>query len=522
MVHSGVRVGVTLCLMAMAWSAPLAADQVKVAGGLLEGIAGTVAGVRAFLGIPYAAPPVGALRWKAPQPAPKWDGVRKADRFGNRCVQTNPFPDMAFRSAAESEDCLSLSVWTPATTATARLPVMVWIHGGGFFSGAGDEGRHEGSVLASKGVVLVDINYRLGVLGFMAHPELTAESATKTSGNYGLLDQIASLQWVHDNIAAFGGDPGQVTIFGESAGSFSVCALMSSPLAKGLFQRAIGQSGAYFSAGAGTLPLWPLAQAEKLGTGLATSIGAKSLADLRARPPADLIKAVGSESTKFAPIIDGRVLAEDPWDIFAAGHQHHVPLLAGWNSAEIKAAPTTAAAFTATLEKQFPDDKAAALKAYPASSDREASASGVALASDNFIGYGTWKWIEMHTLTGAAPVYRYLFDQIVPTATGDPSPNDPGAGHASDIEFAFHALESRKLAWRPADRQVADLMVAYWTNFAKRGNPNGTGLPTWPAWTVNGNRQVMRINAQAKSESEEHRDRYELQDAVARRQRTNR
>jgi para-nitrobenzyl esterase len=486
------------------------ADQVRISTGLVEGIKGAVAGVREFRGIPYAAAPVGSLRWKAPQPAAAWAGVRKADEFGNRCVQTNPFGDMVWRSAAESEDCLYLSVWTPAASAAARLPVMFWIHGGGFFSGASDEGRHEGSTLASKGVVIVEINYRLGLMGFLSHPELTAESPTKTSGNYGLLDQVAALQWVKTNIAAFGGDPNMVTIFGESAGSLAVSALMASPLAKGLFHRAIGQSGGYF---ADTLPLLPRATAEKLGTELAAAVGATSLAALRATAPADLVKTVGRASTRYVPTIDGYFLPDTPLNIYAAGRQAHVPLLAGWNSAEIKVRSITVDAFTAQVKKQFGEDDEKALTLYPAGSDAEARRSATAVASDNFIGYGTWKWIEAHAATGGSPVYRYLFDQIIPTANGDPAPDDPGAAHATDIEYVFSTLDARKVAWRPADRQVSELMVAYWTSFAKTGNPNGPGLPAWPTFGTGGTREVMRINAASKAEPEQHRDRYLFHDA---------
>ena len=489
---------------------PQATDHVQTATGLVEGIKGAVSGVREFRGIPYAAPPVGPLRWKAPQPAASWTGVRKSDQFGNRCIQTNPFGDMVWRSAAESEDCLYLSVWTPATSAGARLPVMFWIHGGGFFSGASDEGRHEGSTLASKGVVVVEINYRLGLMGFLSHPELTAESPTKTSGNYGLLDQVAALQWVKANIAAFGGDPNLVTIFGESAGSLSVSALMASPLANGLFHRAIGQSGGYF---AHTLPLLPRAAAEMLGADLAASVGATSLAALRAMPPADLVKTVGRASTRYAPTLDGHFLPDAPLNIYAAGRQARVPLLAGWNSAEIKAPPVTVDAFTAQVKKQFGDDAGMALKLYPAGSDAEARRSATAVASDNFMGYNTWKWIEAHATTGGSPVYRYLFDQIVPTAKGDPAPDDPGAGHATDIEYVFSTLDTRKVVWRPVDRQVSELMVAWWTNFAKTGNPNGAGLPAWPAFGAGGKREVMRINATSKAEPEQHRDRYLFHDS---------
>ncbi len=493
-----------------------AADQVRVSGGLLEGTTGSRPGIRAFLGIPYAAPPVGPRRWKAPEAAIKWTGIRPANRFGNRCVQTSPFPDMVFQSPAESEDCLYLSVWTPARTAGEKLPVMVWIHGGGYFSGASDERRHDGSVLASKGVILVTLNYRLGVLGFLAHPDLTAESPYKASGNYGLLDQIAALRWVHDNIAAFGGDPAKVTVFGESAGSFAVSALMASPMANGLFARAIGESGAHFSAPDGTLATAPLAKAERWGTELATSMGARTLADLRALPAASFAKAIAANPTKFSPVVDGYSLTADPWDIFAQGKQSHVPLLAGWNSAESKVmipSASNAAALEAELRKQFPGKEAEAMKAYPACDAWQTKLSAIALTSDNFLVYSTWKWIEMHLATGKSPVYRYLFDHVIPTETGDAPADDPGAQHASDIEYVFSTLDTRKLAWRASDRKVADLFTSYWTNFAKTGNPNGPGLPQWPAYDT-AKRQLLRLNANPKAETETNRARYELQDAV--------
>jgi para-nitrobenzyl esterase len=493
-------------------------NEVRLTSGAATGVSGMQPGVRMFLGLPYAAPPVGPLRWAPPQPPASWTGVRRADRFGNRCIQTNPFPDMAFRSAMESEDCLTLSVWTPAQSSAERLPVMVWIHGGGFFSGASDEGRHEGSVLASKGVVVVAINYRLGVLGFLAHPELTAESAHRSSGNYGLLDQVAALQWVKTNIGAFGGDANQVTIFGESAGSFAVSALMASPLSAGLFARAIGQSGAYL--GNSSLALVPLAKAEALGLELGTTLGATSLAALRARPAAALVKAVGVDSTRFVPILDGHLLPADPWDVFASGRQHRVPLVAGWTSAEIKVASATTAGHSDNLRRQFPNDIQAAERAYAASSDTEARLAATALASDNFIGYNTWKWIETHAATAGVPVFRYLFDHVVPTATGEPAADDPGAGHASDIDFAFHTLDARKLAWRAVDRRVADLMVTYWTNFAKTGAPSGPGVPTWPPVGTTGARQVMRIHATSQVEPERNRARYELLDTVETRKRS--
>ncbi|MGD8277872.1 MAG: carboxylesterase family protein [Gemmatimonadota bacterium] len=492
--------------------------QVRTATGIVEGIATAQPGVMAFLGIPYATPPVGPLRWAPPEPAASWEGVRPATAFGDRCVQTNPFPDMLFQSGKESEDCLSLSIWTTAAgSEDAALPVMVWIHGGGFFSGAGDEKRHDGAVLASKGVVLVHLNYRLGVLGFLAHPELTAESEHHASGNYGLLDQIAALEWVRDNIRAFGGDPGNVTIFGESAGSFSVSALMASPLSAGLFQKAIGESGAYL--GNRSLAAVALANAEEAGSAFAGRVGASALADLRAVAAPDLIAAVRAARTGFSPIIDGYVLVEDPWDTYAKGAQHHVPLLAGWNSAESKLPPTTVAAFLEQLRRAFPDDDdyAAARAVFPANDAREARLSAIALASDNFIGYNTWKWIELHAATGGSPVYRYLFDQVIPTADGDPPADDPGAAHASDIEYVFNTLDSKPLAWRDSDRLVADMMASYWTNFAKTGDPNGDGLPEWPVWGPD--HRLMRLNADAAAEIEAHRDRYEFLDRIATRRR---
>jgi len=491
-------------------------NQVRVAQGVLEGIDAAKPGIRAFLGIPYAAPPVGDKRWTAPEPPASWEGVRSAAQFGDRCIQTNPFPDMLFQSPAESEDCLTLSVWTPAKMGD-HVPVMVWIHGGGFFSGASDEQRHDGSALASKGVVLVAINYRLGLLGFFAHPELTAESLHHASGNYGLMDQIAALRWVHDNIAAFGGDPSNVTIFGESAGSFAVSALMASPLAQGLFQKAIGQSGAYF--GSGGLSAVTLSAAEKGGTDLAAAVGATSLAELRATPPAKLIASIGRNSVRFSPIIDGYVLPADPWDVYSAGRQAKVPLLAGWNSAEIKLPPTTVAAFEQQVHRAFPQNYEAAHAVYPAHDDREARASAIAMASDGFIAYSTWKWIEVHAATGGVPVYRYLFDEPMPTDSGPPPPDDPGAAHAMDIEYVFETLDSRHLAWREEDRKVADLTATFWTNFAKTGDPNGPGVPTWPAWGANGEHQLMRINAAAAAEPEQHRDRYEFLDKLNQRRR---
>jgi para-nitrobenzyl esterase len=489
--------------------------QVRVAQGELLGIDAAKPGVRAFLGIPYAAPPVGNKRWTPPEPPASWPDIRSAAKFGNRCIQTHPWSDMLFQSAAESEDCLTLSVWTPGK-AGARLPVMVWIHGGGFFAGANDERRHDGSALASKGVVLVAINYRLGVMGFLAHPELTAESPKHASGNYGLLDQIAALRWVKDNIAAFGGDPNNVTIFGESAGSLAVSALMASPLARGLFHKAIGESGAY----AGGRDMISLAEAERRGSELASAVGVASLAQLRATPAAKVIDALGKDFARFWPIVDGYVLPADPEAVYTAGNQDKVPLLAGWNSAEVKLPPTTVAAFEQQLATAFPQDLDSARVVYPANDDRQARLSAIALASDNFIAHGTWKWIELHAATGGGvAVYRYLFDQPMPTDSGPPPVDDPGAAHAMDIEYVFETLDSRHLAWRDVDRKVSDLTATMWTNFAKTGDPNGPGVPAWPKWNAPGEKRLMRINAVAAAEPEKDRARHEFLDRLERRRR---
>ncbi len=494
-------------------------------------------GVWAFLGIPFGAAPVGARRWTAPERSGGWAGVRVADRFGDRCLQ--PPTDWLFQSAAESEDCLSLSVWTPAPDGEG-LPVMVWIHGGAYYLGAGDEQRYDGSRLAAKGVVLVTINYRLGILGFLAHPELSAESPHGASGNYGLLDQILALEWVRDNIAAFGGDPGNVTIFGESAGSGAVNALMASPLADGLFHRAIGQSGAHFASpladallrraigqsgaylGSGPLSLASRDAAEQVGTTFEEQSGATGLEGLRGLAAESLMTLAAGFS--FAPIVDGHVLPSHVWDVFANGEQHPVPLLAGWTSAEAKyLPPLTRAQLDAHLREAFPEDYETARAFYPASNDREARLSSIALRSERgFVVYGTWKWIESHANDGRALVFRYLFDQVVPTETGPPAEDDPGAVHASDIEYVFQTLDTRPLAWRDEDREVADLMATWWTNFAKAGDPNGAGVPNWPPWRTDGTGQVMVIDASPAAEVDQDRARFEFLDRVETREhRTN-
>jgi para-nitrobenzyl esterase len=506
---------------------PVASAQspVKTDAGLVSGAESSAPGVRQYLGIPYAAPPVGPNRWKAPQPAAKWDGVKAATTFGARCVQARVFGDMEFRDEM-SEDCLVANVWTPAQAAGARLPVMVWIYGGGFQAGSASEPRQDGARLAAKGVVVVSFNYRLGLMGFLAHPALSKESPHQASGNYGILDQIAALQWVQKNAAAFGGDPGNVTIFGESAGSFSVSILMASPLAKGLFHKAIGESGASFPSGP-QAPLGgaSLASAEADGEKFAASVNAPTLDALRARPALDLLGGPGTPARWFSPIVDGHVLPAPVAEIFGKGQQHKVPLLAGWNAGEVRSSVTlnprkpTAESFKAELTKRFGGSADAMQKVYPAATDAEAIEAAAALASDAFISYGTWKWLEVHRATGGAKVYRYLFDRDIPIEAGRVqnglavTSKDIGARHAGEIEYVFGTLDTIKnVTWAPEDRALASAMMDYWTSFAKTGAPVAAGQPAWPAFDKAGG-PVMFLGDKVRIAPEAHRDRYEAFDA---------
>src|SRR5580692_7130154 len=356
------------------------AGQVRTEAGSVEGSTSTDGKVQIFKGVPYAAPPVGALRWKEPQPVPSWQGVRKATEFGARCMQGNVFGDMVFRDAAPSEDCLYLNVWTPNASPGAKLPVMVWIYGGGFQAGATSEPRQDGEALAHKGVVIVSMNYRLGIFGFFSHPELTKESPHHASGNYGLLDQAAALQWVRKNIAAFGGDPDNVTIFGESAGSFSVCALMASPTSKSLIHRAIGESGAFFGR---TLSAKPVAESEQDGVKFGASIGADTLEKLRAMNSQETLDAASKDKNlfRFGPNIDGYFFPESPSEIFAKGHQAHIPLLAGWNHDEgnyhmfFGTDAPTKENFAKKARETYSEKAPDILKAFPAETDEQAKSS---------------------------------------------------------------------------------------------------------------------------------------------------
>ena len=491
---------------AAAGSAPI----IRTTGGAVQGIT-LPSGVHAFRGIPFAAPPVRELRWRPPQPAARWQGVRPADRFANQCMQARVFSDMMFRNAGVSEDCLYLNVWAPSNArAGSGLPVLVYFFGGGFVAGDGSEFRYDGESLARRGIVVVTTSYRLGIFGFFAHPELTAESPQHASGNYGLMDQAAALRWVRANVAAFGGDPQRVTIAGESAGSMSVSAQMASPLARGLFARAIGESGALFSSSG---PMSTRAQMEQSGTRFAESVGAPSLAALRALSATELLEMAGRQGApRFWPSVDGSFFPQAPAEIYAAGRQAHVPLLAGWNSEEsswrsLTRLPTSDSA-TAVLTRVFGERAGEAARYYPARDSVEATQSLTDLASDRFIAYSTWKWLDAHAATSGQPVYRYFYAR--------PRPGARGAVHSAEIEYALGNLATNKVyAWTPDDEKVSQLMESYFANFIASGDPNGAGLPKWPVGTpgANGDVQRLRIDVETRAEPEP-RARYRFLDQV--------
>ena len=489
--------------------------QIKTDKGKVEGSYTTDQKVIAFKGIPYAAPPVGDLRWQPPQPAAKWKDVRPAKEFGSHCVQTGGYPDMVFHDPGPSEDCLTLNVWKPAGAKKGSLPVMVGIYGGGFTTGGTSEYRQDGQYLAHRDVVVVSMNYRLGIFGFFVNSELTAESKHHASGNYGLMDVTAAIEWVKHNIADFGGDPKNVTIFGESAGSFAVSAQMASPLSKDLISKAIGESGAAFNSSG--LSFEPLEAREKTdGEFAQKAFGTTKVADLRKLSADDLVKAATAKTTPppphFGPDVDGYFLPKPIPDIFAAGEQAHVPLLAGWNADEGKPAvlfadpKPTAASFTTTSQAEFGADAAKFLTLYPATTDEVAQQSMADFAGDRFIAYSTWRWLEAQVQTGKAPVYRYFFDLGSP---GDKNhPAAMGAFHSDDIDYVFGTLDQRPEAtWRPEDRKLSEQMGQYWTNFARTGDPNGTDLPKWPTYGPT-EWQVMWLDANSAAKPDPYRERY--------------
>jgi para-nitrobenzyl esterase len=455
-------------LTSIALVLPLSADPIRLSTGLISGGPGDNPTVRVYKGIPYAAPPIGDRRWKSPQAPSSWTGTRESTQFSAPCMQV-PYPQTSIYYSplsATSEDCLYLNVWTAAASANERRPVMVWIHGGGYTRGSGSSPTYNGENLAKKGVVVVTINYRLGIFGFLAHPELTKESDVHASGNYGLLDMIAALEWVQKNIAAFGGDPKRVTIFGESAGSSAVNFLMASPLAKGLFHRVIGESGANFGRKV------MLADAEQNGSRLG------SLAALRAKPADEIQKIEGA----FRPCVDGWFLPEDVSSIFAHGKQIDVPVIAGYNHDEARTlAPwpsgATAKTFLEQVHKRFGNSADEFLKLYPAASDEQAAEAHYDSTRDQGMGWEMRTWVRAQMKSGKAPAYLYFFTRVPPGPTSDRY----RSYHAAEIQYVFGNLRPAR-PWEEADRKLSEAMSSYWANFAATGNPNGKGLPKWPVY----------------------------------------
>jgi para-nitrobenzyl esterase len=509
-----------------------ATPRVKTSNGVLQGI--NESGVISFKGVPFAAPPVGDLRWREPQPVKSWAGVRKADKFGPRSMQLPVFGDMNFRSDGMSEDCLYLNIWTPAKTGNEHLPVLVYFYGGGFIAGDGSEPRYDGESMARRGIVAITVNYRLGVFGFFAHPELTKESPYHASGNYGLLDQAAALQWVQKNITAFGGNPKRITIAGESAGSFSVSAQMASPLSKNIIAGAIGESGSLLNAN----PTTSLQNAERSGSDFAKSVNKNSLAELRSMPADELLKATSNAAFgRFPVCVDGYFFPKSPTEIFETGEQAHVPLLVGWNSQEMayqmvlgKDEPTVEN-YTKAVQKLYGEHAQDALKVYNASTDEDVEKAATDLASDRFIGFSTWKWSYLHSKTGGKPVYRYKYARprpemrpemgnataglaggVLKDSSASQAPKVPaatGAVHSAEIEYALGNLPTNRVYdWQPEDYKVSEIMQTFFVNFIKNGNPNGLGVPNWPAIENNKAMQVMHIDVNTRAEEQKNDERY--------------
>ncbi len=473
--------------------------------GDLRGLHAPASVVSTFLGVPFAAPPVGALRWKPPQPLARWDGVRDATKAGARCIQHAPYGELQPHNPAQSEDCLFLNIWTPDRA--AKLPVIFWIHGGEFWAGSGSEPRYNGTKLAARGAVVVTINHRLGVFGFLSHPELSAESAHGTSGNYGLLDQIAALQWTRANIAAFGGDPDNITIGGESAGSCSVSFLMAAPLAKGLFHRALGESCAYFMPEPHAMKPLPHSENEQRGSDFMHAAGADTIAELRATPAQHLLATWMKDMTKrMQPCIDDWILPHVD-QVFARGEQARVPLLCGWNGDEygfIRGAGDKfdIAAFGKRLTASFGSGSEALIAAYGSALSLNTATE---ITSDRLMVWPTWKWAEEHVRH--APVYAYQFDRAAP---GSPF----GATHASELEYVFGALDSKPRDYAPADRALSEQIGDYWVNFARTGNPNGATLPDWPTYADG--KTVMYLDERSSAQPLKTRERLELLDRLFR------
>ena len=499
-----------LTLAAMAISIATSAQDavsVKTSYGILEGL--DISGIKTFKGVPFAAPPTGDNRWREPQPLQPWQGIRECHDYAPDPMQEPIFGDMNFGADSISEDCLYLNIWTPAITMNEKLPVLIYFNGGGLMAGSGSEPRYAGMAMARRGMICVTANYREGIFGFFAHPELSKETAYKGSGNYGFLDQQAAIRWVHENISLFGGDPERITIAGESAGSMSVSALMASPLSRGLFAQAIGSSGSVIA----DKRVKSLAEAEKAGVDMMRRMGYKNVKEMRKVPAEVLMKQA---NVRNVPVynIDNHFLTEQPLVTYAAGRQMRVPLLVGGNSLEMSPAAyfgyitmsgreITMEDIAKTASGMFGDNTDEMLSLYGITApDDIYKQPGIDLCGDLFLAYSTWRWGNIHNATSGQPVYRYLYSRERPKmmiegkvaglaggvkdkteaeeVVENKIPEIHGAVHSADIEYAMGNLPTNRVYdWQPEDYMVSDIFMGYYANFVKTGNPNGIGLPQW-------------------------------------------
>ena len=499
-----------LTLAAMAISIATSAQDavsVKTSYGILEGL--DISGIKTFKGVPFAAPPTGDNRWREPQPLQPWQGIRECHDYAPDPMQEPIFGDMNFGADSISEDCLYLNIWTPAITMNEKLPVLISFNGGGLMAGSGSEPRYAGMAMARRGMICVTANYREGIFGFFAHPELSKETPYKGSGNYGFLDQQAAVRWVHENISLFGGDPERITIAGESAGSMSVSALMASPLSRGLFAQAIGSSGSVIA----DKRVKSLAEAEKAGVDMMRRMGYKNVKEMRKVPAEVLMKQA---NVRNVPVynIDNHFLTEQPFATYAAGRQMRVPLLVGGNSLEMSPAAyfgyitmsgreITMEDIAKTASGMFGDNTYEMLSLYGITApDDIYKQPGIDLCGDLFLAYSTWRWGNLHNATSGQPVYRYLYSRERPKmmiegkvaglaggvkdkteaeeVVENKIPEIHGAVHSADIEYAMGNLPTNRVYdWQPEDYMVSDIFMGYYANFVKTGNPNGIGLPQW-------------------------------------------
>ncbi|PKG97843.1 carboxylesterase/lipase family protein [Paraglaciecola sp. MB-3u-78] len=496
---------IMMCFCVMAHGQLLADTQVNLSSGSLVGTNADSNNIVAFKGISFAAPPVDTLRWKAPQPVSPWQGTKQATEFGPQCMQNLIYDDMKFRSSGMSEDCLYLNVWTPNNIKAKKRPVLLYFYGWGFVAGDGSERRYDGASMARKDIVVITANYRLGLFGLMAHPLLSAETSYRGSGNYTFLDQAAALQWVVENIAAFGGDPSRITIAGESAGSVSVSALMASPLSRDLVAGVIGESGSILGP---PLMAIPLTDAEKKGQALVSAIAGDTanLSDLRKIPATQLLNlANNADFTWFSPTIDGYFLPLSPQELYANKQFSQVPLLAGVNSQEgsyqniLKQNEPTVANYKEALQRLYPHAFEEVFSLYSAKSPKQVMDAAQDLASDRFISYGTYHWMDTVTQSSSQPSFYYSYQHIRPVNVEKETPKSPprGATHSAEIEYVLGNLDVNKLyRWQEEDYKVSKIMQQYFANFIKFGDPNSKNLPSWPLFAEN---KLMALSIQPKA-----------------------